>query len=275
MTSGQNSTVVEEEVGASYGRLRVQTVEGRVVYVNGFASMMEATSWGKALKRCKRLVQSVAVQRKEKGSWKPAKTLLVVLLCVASFLTGCASALRGPLSTSYENEQYDADKVIADRICLKVQRPTIWAAKAACFSLYPIVRESLANGVLAGQISGTVTGAVRIELIRALYQPGAERLRSAVYSHEIAHLLLRHGFQEKCRTQRDLCEAEADSYSVTVLQMGWGVSEAEAVQIVFDKLLRRVGHAGRHGHKSGCEEIADWVTGHPGAGLVLPEACKG
>jgi len=195
-------------------------------------------------------------------TWKPARLLGVLLL---PLLTSCATSGMGArvLTTPDQQERYAQDVAAGQRVCDTIDR-TIYPT-SDCPLTRIEVREQLPPGTAGGALPNGL-----IVMHKRLYAGDTEELRRAILAHEFAHQLLNH--PRRCREAkyRPLCEQQADIHSVRVLELGWGMSQAEAVKLVYARLLGRAGHMPRNGHAAGCDEILAFTIIYR---LPVPAGC--
>jgi Zn-dependent protease with chaperone function len=198
-----------------------------------------------------------------------------VILLALSVLTGCATVrhVGVVLTTPEQRAAYQADLVAAQRVC-------DYRKLTPC----PLLRIRVAAADhLSGHVAGGIFPNGEIMLNQRLYEPGAERYRKAVLAHEFAHVLLGHARDPRCRpgsyspsdgynlARRHACEFEADAHSVAVLDQGWGMERAAAINLVYSKLLLRVDVTEALGsHAAGCEEILSFARAFR---LAVPKRC--
>jgi hypothetical protein len=94
----------------------------------------------------------------------------------------------------------------------------------------------------------------RIWLHRRALEPGVEP-RPAV-AHELGHWLLGHT-EQYCEGRAFECETDANAEAVRILGAGWGLSQEEAISLMYASLM-----AGLHrrdplrGHDTPCRELS-------------------
>jgi hypothetical protein len=253
----------DEKSSGGHARLKVQLAEGRAVYVGAFANMVEATSWGRALAKCKKLgLKSVKVEHKNRGCWKPAKVLMLTVCLALLGIAGCATSPPPPADIA---DAYEEDRAAALRVCAHLRREPCTLDR---------IRVVQPRGDLAGAV---VPGTGQIVMVRTVYQKEHEALRRLVLAHEFSHVILKH-YDGRCRdvgsVERYLCELQADVHSVSVLEWGWGMERDEAVRAVYAKLTGNAGAGASGGHLPGCLEILGFYNQFSKVvPLAAPEKC--
>ena len=188
----------------------------------------------------------VATVDERRFSWQGAKAAAIWLAVVALVLNACASQLQDarprPSLTPAEAARLQDLQAAAERVRLAYGAGCLAQPCTPGF----LIRDNLeAVAIWDGP-------AFRIWLVRRALAAGAEP-RPAV-AHELSHWLLGHTAQE-CTVRAFDCETAADAEAVRILVVGWGVSEAEAVSLVYNSLLAGL-RDGRHvrGHDDPCRE---------------------
>lgn len=256
MVAEQSSTAVTETSGAGMGRLRVTTADGRIVYVGGFPSMIEASAWGRALKRCKKLVQRVEVQRKDCGGWRPGLPLhtLAWWAGVAGLVLASLGVVPASAQPMTPEALQAADEARLSEVCKE-------RLKSGCPEGIKLIVLPLGHPSLRGSIGfAQGTGANRRILIAAvLYGPlPAEHLRQVALGHEFAHHILAHT-SGVCGSAIVKCEIAANRSAARILPWLWPdqYTEAQAIQAVQSVLgFYADGRAGTSAsHPNTCQEL--------------------
>jgi hypothetical protein len=178
--------------------------------------------------------------------WQVAKGVPIWVAGIALVLGACAPTVQegrsAPSLTPAEAARLQDLQAAAERVRV------VYGAGCLAKPCTPgfLIREDLeAVAIWDGP-------AFRIWLVRRALAAGAEP-RPAV-AHELGHWLLGHTVSE-CAVRAFECETAANAEGVRILVAGWGVSESDAISLMYNSLLAGL-RGGRRlrGHEDPCRE---------------------